>query len=96
MKNRFALLFAVLGFATIVCVLLFSRDNKLQYQNHMPSPSAAEVSPVPANASGLSPTIQTLAETPTPVPEATPSHAPAKPEAEKQPLPKAEAAKAKG
>ena len=96
MKNRFALLFAVLGFATIVCALLFSRDNKLQYQNHMPPPSAAEVSPVPANASALSPTIQTLAETPAPVPGAASAQTPTKPEAENKPLPKAEAAKAKG
>lgn len=64
MKNRFALLFAVLGFATLIGALVFSRDNHLGYQKHQQAPASAEVSPMPANAASLSPTIETLAEVP--------------------------------
>lgn len=91
MKNRFALLFAVLGFATLVGALVFSRDNHLGYQKHQQAPAAAEVASVPANAASLSPTIETLSEVPT-APAATAPEA-AK-SATESPLPKA--AKAKG
>ena len=95
MKNRFVLLFAVLGFATLICVLLFSRDNKLRYQTREQVP-ASEVSAVPANAAGLSPTIETLAEVPASPVVAAPASAAPKPEASKQLSSKTEAAKAKG
>lgn len=94
MKNRFALLLAVLGFATLICVLLFSRDTGLQYQTREQVP-ASEVSAVPANAPGLSPTIETLAEVPAPPAASAVPPAP-KPEASQQPSSKTEAAKAKG
>ena len=61
MKNRFALTVAILGFATLICVLLFSRDTKLQYQNQ---PAAKTADP----GTPLSPTILTLAEAPAPAP----------------------------
>jgi hypothetical protein len=81
MKHRFVLLLAVLGFGTLVCALLFSRDNKLQYQTRSQG-----------DATGLAPSIETLAEAPAP---AAAAEAP-KPEAAKQQaLPKTTAAKAK-
>jgi hypothetical protein len=97
MKHRFVLLLAILGFGTLVCALIFSRDNKLQYQAGQKAPAEAAVSSMPANAPGLSPTIETLSEVPAPAAEApAPSKAEPRPEADKQPLPKATAAKAKG
>jgi len=78
MKNRtalrIALFCAVAGYATIVCALVFSRDNKLKYQAHQQAPAT---SAVPANAAGLSPTIENLAEVPAPAPEAAAPEAPA-------------------
>ncbi|MBS1784300.1 MAG: hypothetical protein JST24_02605 [Acidobacteria bacterium] len=97
MKNRFALLFAVLGFATLIGALVFSRDNHLGYQKHQQAPASAEVSAMPANAASLSPTIETLSEVPAaPTADAAPAEA-AKPEASdaKAPqVPKAPKAKA--
>ncbi len=89
MKNRLALLFAVLGVVTLVCVLVASRDNKLQYQDRPQAPAAAASSDAP----GLSPTIEPLAEPS--APEAPKAETP-KPEADKQPLPASTALKAKG
>lgn len=87
MKHRFVLLLAILGFGALISALVFSRDNKLQYQTH----SQAE-------AIELAPSIQTLAEAPTPAAEApAPSKPESKPEAGKQQnLPETAAAKAKG
>ena len=84
MKHKFALLLAILGFGTLVCVLLFSRDNKLQYQTRPQTPAAVETS--------LAPNLEPLAEAPAPV--STPAEA-AKPEAAPPPVPKPAAAKAK-
>ena len=92
MKNRLALLVAVLGFGTLVTVLLLSRDTKLQYQNQPKAPAAAESAAAPA----LSPTIETLAEVPAAAPEAAPAPEAPKPQPGKTPLPKTAAAKAKG
>lgn len=86
--SPFARLFAVLGFATLVGLLLFSRDNQLKHQGQAPATHA--VSEMPANANKLSPTIETLSETPKatePVRAAEPAGTPS---------PKAEAPKAKG
>lgn len=83
--SPFARLFAVLGFAVLVGLLLFSRDNQLKDQGKAP---AQAVSEMPANANRLSPTIETLSETPR---QAAPA-----PEAPAQSSPKAEAPKAKG
>lgn len=95
MKNRFALLFAVLGFATLIGALVFSRDNHLGYQKHQQAPAAAEVTPVPANAARLSPLLETLAEVPAAPAEAAPE---ATKPATESPLPKTPKApsKAKG
>lgn len=87
MKNRLALLLAILGAGTLICVLLFSRDNKLQ--NQAQPPAAAQVADVPANAPGLSPTIETLAEVPAPAAEAPSAPKAAKPESPKPVVPKA-------
>lgn len=97
MKHKFVLLLAILGFGTLISALVFSRDNKLQYQNRQQAPASAEVSTMPANAPGLSPTIETLAEVPAPAaaaPGAEAATAPT-PEAPKT-APKTVAAKAKG
>lgn len=86
--SPFARLFAVLGFATLIGLLLFSRDNQLKHQGQ--APAAQAVTEMPANANKLSPTIETLSEAPKaaePAPAAEPAGTPS---------PKAEAAKAKG
>jgi hypothetical protein len=71
--NPFAHLFAVLGFAALVGILLFSRDNKLANR-----PAAASA-PAPSQET-LYPSIQSLAAAP--APEAKPEAKPdAKPEA---------------
>ena len=85
MKHKFVLLCAILGCGALICALVFSRDNKLQYQKHQQAPATAEAAPVP----GLAPNLAPLAETPAPVP------APAA-EAAPQAAPKTVAAKAKG
>ena len=60
--NPFVRLFAVLGVATLVTVLLCSRDHRLEGQGqHSP---AKAVAAEPANAEALSPTIESLSETP--------------------------------
>ncbi|HET6329263.1 MAG TPA: hypothetical protein VFF76_00610 [Holophagaceae bacterium] len=89
MKHKFVLLLAILGFGTLVCVLLFSRDNKLQYQQHQQVPATADASP----AQGLTPNLEPLADAPAPAVEAVP--AAAKSDAATQPPPKTVAAKAK-
>ncbi|HET8901511.1 MAG TPA: hypothetical protein VFM84_06195 [Holophagaceae bacterium] len=86
MKHKFALLLAILGFGTLVCVLLFSRDNKLQYQTRPQAPATAEATPV----SGLAPNLEPLAEAPVPAPAES-----VKPEPAAQPVPTPAAAKAK-
>ena len=67
--SPFARLFAVLGVAVLVGVLLFGRDNKLASQGQAP---AGAVAAQPAHSEALSPTIQSLAEVP-----AQPAAAPA-------------------
>ncbi len=94
MKNRFALLFAVLGFATLIGALVFSRDNHLSYQKHQQAPVATEVAPMPANAASLSPAIETLSETPAAAPAEAASDA-VKPASESTPAQAAKAPKAK-
>ena len=89
MKNRLALLLAVLGVGALLSALVFSRDNKLQYQTQQQAPAAAEAAAAP----GLSPTIETLAEVPAPAAAAAPAP---KPETTQPSLPKTAAAKAKG
>ena len=66
--NPFARLFAVLGVALLVGVLLFSRDNRLANQGQASSAPAA-------SGETLSPTIASLADAPAPAP--APSPAPA-------------------
>jgi hypothetical protein len=56
--NPFARLFAVLGVAVLVGVLLCSRDHRLEHQG-----KAAET---PAGAETLSPSIESLSEAPAP------------------------------
>ena len=63
--NPFARLFAVLGVALLVGVLLFSRDNRLVNQGQAP------VAPT-AGSEALSPTIASLADAPAPAPASTP------------------------
>lgn len=73
--NPFARLFAVLGVAALVGVLLYSRDGSLKHREAPAQPTSS----VPANAQALSPSIEVLAETPAPeAPKAEPAQ-PAKP-----------------
>lgn len=57
--NPFVRLFAVLGFAALVGILLFSRDNKLAYR-------ASQASRPAAGPEALYPSIQSLAAAPAP------------------------------
>lgn len=57
--NPFARLFAVLGFAALVGILLFSRDNKLA---NRPAPASAPS----GGQEKLYPSIQSLAAAPAP------------------------------
>ena len=67
-----ARLFAILGAATLIGLLVFSRDTKLAGQGQAAGVAASQ----PANADALSPTIQSLAETPAPAAEAPKAEAP--------------------
>ena len=57
--NPFARLFAVLGVAVLVGVLLCSRDHRLEHQGQVPA-AAADT----GGTEALAPSIESLSETP--------------------------------